>query len=79
MGALRFDPSQIETGGAAVATSMITFLFRCPTTGLTVQGWAPEGSEQSRDDAYESVMCTACARLHLVNPQTKRVLGADED
>ena len=29
--------------------------------------------------AYQSITCTICTRLHLVDPKTGRVLGADED
>jgi len=30
------------------------------------------------DETYEPVTCTVCARVHLVNPKTGKVLGADE-
>jgi hypothetical protein len=59
---------------------MPVFLFRCPSTGLLVQGWlADDPSEASDDDAYEAVSCTACTRVHLVNPKTGVVLGDESE
>ena len=54
-----------------------TFLYRCPTTGQTVQGWSAE--EVTDDDAYEPVTCVAYTKVHLINPKTGRVLGEEED
>lgn len=59
--------------------SMATFLYRCPHTGLTVQSWLADEQDPPEDATYETVSCTACSRLHLVNPKTGRVLGADGD
>ena len=56
---------------------MIPFLFRCPNTGLNVQGWAAEAVENG--ETYEAVSCLACQQVHLVNPKTEKALGADED
>jgi hypothetical protein len=57
---------------------MAPFVFRCPTTGFRVQGFAPE---QSSDDpnTYEAVTCLACTQLHLVNPTTGKVLAEDDE
>jgi hypothetical protein len=57
---------------------MAPFLYRCPNTGLDVQGFTVE---EVRDDAetFEAVICTACSRVHLVNPKTGRVLGVEEE
>ena len=54
-----------------------TFLYRCPNTRQTVQGWSAE--DVSDDDEYESIVCLACAQAHLVNLKTGKVLGAKED
>jgi hypothetical protein len=57
---------------------MPPFIYRCPTTGLNVQGWAAEDpTEEHDDEAFEAVICTACKRVHRVNPKTGKVLGAD--
>jgi len=37
---------------------------------------ADNGSGNDRE-TYEGVTCLACNRLHMVNPQTGKVLGAD--
>jgi hypothetical protein len=57
-----------------------TFLYRCPDTGRTVQGWsAEEVSDQDHDNAYQSVECLACTRVHLINLKTGKVLGEQEE
>jgi hypothetical protein len=53
-------------------------LFRCPNTGHQVQGWIAEDVSEDEEDTYRSVTCLACERMHLVNPKTGKVLGADE-
>lgn len=58
---------------------MAVFLYRCPVTGMNVQGWIADDPEHPDDDSYEAVVCTACTRTHLVNRKTGRVLGKDED
>ena len=55
-----------------------TFLYRCPNTAQTVQGWS---AEEINDDenACESVACLACTQMHLVILKTNKVLGAEEE
>jgi hypothetical protein len=51
---------------------MATRVFLCP------QGWfADDGSGDS--ETYEAVTCLACKQVHMVNPKTGKVLGADEE
>lgn len=57
--------------------SMGAFLYTCPATGMKVHGWTAE--EAGGPDHYETVECTACKRLHLVNPRTGRVAGASRN
>lgn len=57
---------------------MAPFLFRCPATGLAVQGWRVDEPVETSKDGYESVSCLACQRIHLVNPSTGEVLKAEE-
>ena len=54
---------------------MAPFLYRCPNTGLNVQGFTADDPT----DSFEAVTCLACTRVHVVNPRTGKVLGADED
>ncbi len=42
---------------------------------LNVQGWIADDVTQREAETYEPVTCTACARVHLVNPKTGKVLG----
>lgn len=55
-----------------------TFLYRCPNTDRTVQGWS---AEEVTDDenAYETVACLACTQMHMVNMKTGKVLGEEKD
>jgi len=58
-------------------STMATILFLCPNTGDRVQGWfADDGSGDS--ETYYAVTCLACRQVHMVNPRTGKVLGADE-
>jgi hypothetical protein len=50
-----------------------TFVFRCPNTGLNVQGWSAEDIQDERE-TYESITCTACGQLHFVNRASGKVL-----
>jgi hypothetical protein len=56
---------------------MAVFIYRCPSTGLNVQGWTADAPVQD-DETFEPVNCAVCARLHLVHPQTGKVVGADD-
>jgi hypothetical protein len=44
-----------------------------------VQGWIADDAAARDEENYEPVICTACTRLHIVNPNTGKVLGTDED
>jgi hypothetical protein len=57
---------------------MPPFLYRCPNTGKTVQGYSPD-AEEVPDDIYESVTCLACRQIHLVNPTTGKIVGSDDE
>jgi len=43
-----------------------TFLYRCPNTGQTVQGWSADEVTDQDDDTYQSFARVACTRVHLV-------------
>jgi hypothetical protein len=54
---------------------MAPFLYRCPNTGLRVQGFiAQEVPEDT--DTFETITCLACRQIHLVNPATGNVIGS---
>ena len=58
---------------------MAPFLYRCPSTGLRVQGWSAEEVPANDANIYETITCIACQRVHLVNPATGNVLTSDDD
>ena len=55
---------------------MAPFLYRCPTTGLKVQGWLADDPSGDNDEVYETVTCLACTRIHLINRSTGKVHAA---
>jgi len=59
--------------------NMPTFLYRCPNTGLNVQGWVADDPTESGSEQFEPVTCLICTRVHLINPKTGKVLGEDEE
>jgi hypothetical protein len=57
---------------------MGAFIYRCPATALNVQGWFADEADDDEETTYETVTCSACCQVHLVNRATGRVLGDDE-
>jgi hypothetical protein len=59
---------------------MVTFLYRCPTTGCQLEGrWAPPApSAASPLVTYVAETCPACGGLHIVNPATGRKMSDDQ-
>ena len=55
---------------------MPPFLYRCPSTGQTVQGFT---AEEVPIDAYELMTCLACRQTHFISPATGKVLGEDDN
>jgi hypothetical protein len=58
---------------------MAPFLFRCPTVGLQVQGWVADDPSADHGNSYATITCLACQQVHLVNPATGAVIGADDE
>jgi hypothetical protein len=59
--------------------SMATRVFLCPNTGQRVQGWFADDESENGGETYQTVNCLACGQVHMVNPKTGKVLGADEE
>lgn len=57
----------------------VSVVFRCPNTGLNVQGWVADDPAEGETEPYEAVTCIACTRIHLINSKTGRILGDEED
>lgn len=62
-----------------IACAMPAIIFRCPNTKLNVHGWIVDDPAVKDSDQFEAIACTACTRVHLVNPKTGKVLGADDE
>jgi hypothetical protein len=58
---------------------MAALLYRCPNTGLNVQGWVADDPIERDAEVYEPVTCIACTRIYLVNAATERVLGTEDE
>ena len=56
---------------------MVTFVFRCPNSGVNVQGWLADDTSDE-PDTYDTIVCTACGQLHFVNPAKGKVLGEQD-
>jgi hypothetical protein len=56
---------------------MAAFVYRCPVTGYNVQAHSSDPAPDDDSATYHAVTCVACARVHLVNPKTGRVAGAE--
>lgn len=57
---------------------MVNVIIRCPRTGLNVQILLASDPSTDQVDAYESVTCPACQRLHFVNKITGKLLGENQ-
>jgi hypothetical protein len=54
--------------------------YRCPVSGKLAEVWTEFAeTEADRADGFlDTVHCQICGRVHLVDPRTCRVLGANE-
>jgi hypothetical protein len=68
-----------EAGIGFILKSMPLVLYRCPRTGLNVQGFVADDPTEGGGDNYVPVECLACSGIHLVNPATGKVLGEDDE
>jgi hypothetical protein len=56
------------------------FLYRCPVTGMNVQGLTSDDEPSANGDIrYEPVTCLACGQLHLVDPSAGPLPPADKE
>ncbi len=58
---------------------MVMLVFKCPTTSLHTQHWLDDEDDDSANEAYESITCPACAKLHFVNRKSRKLLGQDDE
>ena len=53
---------------------MTKVVFRCPGRGAYVQQWVEE-EPGAAGDSFVVVNCPACAKIHLIDRQTHKLLG----
>ena len=58
---------------------MATVVFRCPFTGMQVQGWFADDGSDNGDETYEATTCIACQQIHFVNPKTGKTIGVGDE
>jgi hypothetical protein len=58
----------------AYSGRMRALVYRCPATGLNVQGFLAEEAGDLKT-TYVSIDCPICSRPHLINPATGKSLG----
>jgi hypothetical protein len=46
---------------------------------MNVQIWLPKKASTDQADAFDTVTCPACLRLHFVNKTTGKLLGEKEE
>ena len=56
---------------------MVPFVYRCPKTGVQVQGWTADDGADNGRETYQGEHCPVCNKLHFVNPKTSKMLGFD--
>ena len=56
------------------------FLFKCPTKGLTVQGFIDDDDEPAaeREGRRVAVKCLACGQIHVVSPSSSKPASDDD-
>jgi hypothetical protein len=52
-------------------------IFKCPQTGMNVQHWLDDVSEDEAQDAFRSVTCPACTLAHFIHCESGKLLGED--
>jgi hypothetical protein len=53
---------------------MAAFIYRCPVSGYNVQAFVADDPSKV-ENAFLPMTCTACTRVHLVNPKTGKELS----
>lgn len=57
-----------------------SFLYRCPVTGMNVQGLTTDDEPSANGDIrYETVTCLACGQLRLFDPSKGPLSPADKE
>ena len=57
---------------------MANFVFRCPASGFNVQHQMDDDPDIAENE-YVGIMCLACAKMHLLNLKTGKLLGQGDE
>jgi hypothetical protein len=69
--------SENERAKDGVLRPMASYCYRCPVTGVNVEGFS--ASDLTSENAgYEILVCLSCTSTHMVNPRTGKVLNEEE-
>jgi hypothetical protein len=62
----------------AVAVKL-PFIYCCPYTGHSVQGFSAERASDLKANDYLTVLCTRCQQIHLIDPRTAKVIEEKDE
>jgi hypothetical protein len=74
---LRAQRTQTSNAPFAAGALSRALVFRCPFTAQRVQAWDDPATDASEQHIF--VHCLACQRMHLVDRETGKVIGAGDD
>ena len=58
---------------------MAPFIYRCPNTGLSVQGWVADDPTDREGETYHPITCTICTQVHLDRSENRKgATGEDQ-
>jgi hypothetical protein len=57
---------------------MASLIYRGTSTGQNAQAWFADDGSKNGEQSYESTKYLACQRVHLINPNTGKMLGPAE-
>lgn len=58
---------------------MPSILFKCPSRGIHTHAWiADDAGVAAGPDAYIAIDCTACGRIHYLDPASGALLGGEK-
>ena len=71
----RIDMDQKQWLLLCQKSNMLPVLYRCPSTGYRVQGFAADEAAEPNPNGDLTVLCSMCQKMHLVNPTSGQVSG----
>jgi len=69
------DPDQGAAASGRPCKNVRNFIFRCPVTGLNVQG--TQLGTEAEQGPYTTQKCLACGGVHLVNAHSGKLMSEE--